>query len=77
MDLDEKSLKSWRKSLGKLYNHELSDDEIREAAFNLVGYMKLLIKMDQKLKREKAEKALDLPTDSRHQSTQKGTKWKT
>lgn len=46
-DLNDEELKNWKEHLGKLYKRELSDDEVREAAFNLTGFFRVLIEVDR------------------------------
>jgi hypothetical protein len=59
-NIDAKSLESWKKAFAKSGITYKTDDEYREAIYNLVGYVETLIEMDkqQKAAREKAAKAV-------------------
>lgn len=45
--LEGEELVRWKNHLGKLYGRELSDEEVQEAAYYLISYFKLLMKIDR------------------------------
>lgn len=47
IDMSEKRLQSWKDTFAKSGIVYDTDDEYREAIYNLVGYFDLLIQMDQ------------------------------
>lgn len=54
--ISDESLKSWKIAFAKSGIKYETDDEYREAIYNLVGYFETLIEMDQQQKAAKALK---------------------
>lgn len=50
IDLDEKKLEAWKESFAKSGIQYETDDEYKEAIYNLVGYFNVLIQIEQKQK---------------------------
>ncbi len=46
IDLDEKKLLAWKESFAKSGINYETDDEYKEAIYNLAGYFDILIQMD-------------------------------
>lgn len=48
--IDAKSLESWKKAFAKSGIKYDTDEQYKEAVYNLVGYVETLIEMDKQLK---------------------------
>ena len=52
IDLDEKKLEAWKKSFAESGIKYETDEEYKEAIYNLIGYFDVLIQMDLAQKQE-------------------------
>ena len=59
-NIDAKSLESWKKAFAKSGITYKTDDEYKEAIYNLVGYVETLIEMDKQQKAAQS-KVADTP----------------
>lgn len=55
-DVSQERLNAWKKAFAKSGIKYETDDEYKEAIFNLVGYFETLIEMDQQQKSAEAQK---------------------
>jgi len=63
INLDEKKLAAWKESFAKSGIKYETDEEYKEAIYNLVGYFNVLIQMEQKQKIEQRLKSKSILED--------------
>ena len=65
MEIDEKGAQGFKRIFQKYHDKELTEEEARYGAENLLGFFKLLIKVDDRLKLKNSSRGSSAELDSK------------